>query len=147
MFHKDIEQHRKIHSLRSHILMQWRPPEAAAQWPGVPSHPRRGGNAAMGPRPPKVVVARPSRPPNWRLSGQGPGAAHRCAPNLNRQEPPPAAHQHRSRHRRRTRTDDRSSHGGARIRQGGGWIGPRWPATVRNDMIVGREEEGVGRER
>ena len=141
MFHKDIEQHRKIHSLRSHILMQWRPPEAAAQWPGVPSHPRRGGSAAMGPRPPEVVVARPKPPlpppEGERAWSQGPRAVHRRAPHLNRQEPPAAAHPDRR----------QIQPWGARIRQGGGRIGPRRPAAVRNDMIVGREEEGVGRER
>ena len=140
-FIKILNNIAKNHSLRSHIHTQWRPPEAAAQWPGVPSHPGRGGSAAMGSRPPEVVVARPKPPlpppEGERARAQGPRAAHRRAPHLNRQEPPAAAHPDRR----------QIQPWGARIRQGGGRIGPRRPAAVRNDMIVGRKEEGVGRVR
>ena len=75
----------------------------AAARPWAPGHPRWWWRGQSPPLPP---------PEGERARAQGPRAAHRRAPHLNRQEPPPPAHLHRSRHRRRTRTDDRSSHGG-----------------------------------
>ena len=124
-------------------------------------HPRRRHSGQESPATRGGAAARPWAPghPRWQWRGQSPpppplegerararGGAPLHAPpeptgaaagGTSAQELPPAAHPHRR----------QIQPWGARIRQGGGWIGPRWPATVRNDMIVGREEEGVGRER
>ena len=110
-------------------------------------HPRRRHSGQESPATRGGAAARPWAPgqPRWwwrsqsppplpppegeRARAQGPRAAHRRAPHLNRQEPPPPAHLHRSRHRRRTRTDDRSSHGGPgsdKEEAGSGPGGRRW---------------------
>ena len=100
----------------------------AAARPWAPGHPRWWWRGQSPPLPP---------PEGERARAQGPRAVHRRSPHLNRQEPPPAAHPDRR----------QIQPWGARIRQGGGRIGPRRPAAVRNDMIVGQKEEGVGRVR
>ena len=107
----------------------------AATWPWAPGHPRWWWRGQSPPLPP--LEGERARAQGPRAAGAPPEPTGAAATGASAQEPPPAAHPHRR----------QIQPWGARIRQGGGRIGPRRPAAVRNDMIVGRKEEGVGRVR